>query len=290
MAEGLTRETLAILRELERKVLWLSTFTIHNANLLREKPDGLKVGGHQASSASFASIMTALYFRVLRPEDRVAVKPHASPVFHAIQYFLGNQTATSSRISRAWRRAILSFAHQGHRRCRLLDRLGRPRRRADRLFSLVQDYFRSKDWADVHPGRAAWSRSSAMPSWTRAISTRRFSKARSTASATLGGSSTITGRALTASSARGSLTDSASIFESAGWEVVILKYGTLLEAAFAEAGGDGCGDGSTIVRTRSIRRSRSREARHGVSASASISAGQRGADLVGRRDDAALGA
>ncbi len=59
---------------------------IHNANHLRENEDGLKVGGHQASSASLATIMTALYFDVLRPQDRVAVKPHASPIFHAIQY------------------------------------------------------------------------------------------------------------------------------------------------------------------------------------------------------------
>ncbi|MEJ2434389.1 MAG: transketolase, partial [Pseudolabrys sp.] len=81
-----------ILRELERKVLWLASWTIHNANHLRENADGLKVGGHQASSASLASIMTALYYDVLRPEDRVAVKPHASPIFHAIQYLLGKQT------------------------------------------------------------------------------------------------------------------------------------------------------------------------------------------------------
>src|SRR5688572_13693660 len=83
---------LAILGELERKVLWLASWTIHNANHLRESDDGLKVGGHQASSASLATIMTALYFDVLRPEDRVAVKPHASPVFHAIQYMQGKQS------------------------------------------------------------------------------------------------------------------------------------------------------------------------------------------------------
>src|SRR6202795_393637 len=82
----------AILAALERKVLWLSAWMIHHANHLRENGEGLKVGGHQASSASLASIMTALYFAVLRPEDRVAVKPHASPVFHAIQYLLGNQS------------------------------------------------------------------------------------------------------------------------------------------------------------------------------------------------------
>src|ERR1700722_15943510 len=83
---------LALLAALERKVLWLASWTIHHANHLRESTDGLKVGGHQASSASLATIMTALYFATLRPEDRVAVKPHASPNFHAIQYLLGRQT------------------------------------------------------------------------------------------------------------------------------------------------------------------------------------------------------
>ena len=83
---------LACLRALEQKVLWLSTWMIHHANHVRPSRDGLKVGGHQASSASALDIMTALYFDVLRPEDRVAVKPHASPVFHAIQYLLGRQS------------------------------------------------------------------------------------------------------------------------------------------------------------------------------------------------------
>src|SRR5690606_34933936 len=63
--------------------------------------DGLKVGGHQASSASLATIMSALYFHVLRPEDRVAVKPHASPIFHAIQYLLGRQTREKLQAFRA---------------------------------------------------------------------------------------------------------------------------------------------------------------------------------------------
>ena len=85
-------DKLECLMALERKVLWLSTWMIHNANHLRPSRDGLKVGGHQASSASVATLMTALYFDVLRPQDRVAVKPHASPVFHAIQYLLGHQT------------------------------------------------------------------------------------------------------------------------------------------------------------------------------------------------------
>src|ERR1700761_8082375 len=90
--EGDPSSKIACLKTLERKVLWLSTWMIHNANHLRPNRDGLKVGGHQASSASVATLMTALYFDVLRPQDRVAVKPHASPVFHAIQYLLGAQT------------------------------------------------------------------------------------------------------------------------------------------------------------------------------------------------------
>jgi pyruvate dehydrogenase E1 component len=80
---------LDVLREIERRVLWLSTAIIHEANLVRPNPSGLKVGGHQTSSASMVSIMTSLWFRHLRPEDRVSVKPHASPVLHAINYLLG---------------------------------------------------------------------------------------------------------------------------------------------------------------------------------------------------------
>jgi len=94
-------ETLACLSELERKVLWLSSWTIHNANHLRPNRDGLKVGGHQASSASVVTLMSALYFHVLRPEDRVAVKPHASPVFHANQYLLGHQSRENLAAFRA---------------------------------------------------------------------------------------------------------------------------------------------------------------------------------------------
>ncbi len=91
-AAGAMRTRMQCLEDLERKILWLATWTIHNANHNRPHPDGLKVGGHQASCASVVSIMTALYMAALRPEDRVAVKPHASPVFHAIQYLFGHQT------------------------------------------------------------------------------------------------------------------------------------------------------------------------------------------------------
>ena len=83
---------IALLRRIEERVLWLASWTIHNANHLRDSRDGLKVGGHQASCASMTTLMTALYFAALRPQDRVAVKPHASPVFHAIQHLYGRQT------------------------------------------------------------------------------------------------------------------------------------------------------------------------------------------------------
>ena len=88
---GIDAGSLACLRDLESNVRWLSSWTIHHANHIRDKKDGLKVGGHQASCASAITMMTALYFHALRSEDRVAVKPHASPVFHAIQYLFGNQ-------------------------------------------------------------------------------------------------------------------------------------------------------------------------------------------------------
>src|SRR6201998_4399078 len=81
-----------ILKQLERKLLWLSAWMVHNANHLRPNRDGLKVGGHQASCASVISIMAALYFEIARPQDRIAVKPHAGPVFHAINYLFGRQT------------------------------------------------------------------------------------------------------------------------------------------------------------------------------------------------------
>jgi pyruvate dehydrogenase E1 component len=90
MTELRTETTdLDALAEIERRVLWLSTAIIHHANRVRPNPGGLKVGGHQASSASMVSIMTSLWFRHLRATDRVSVKPHASPVLHAINYLLG---------------------------------------------------------------------------------------------------------------------------------------------------------------------------------------------------------
>ena len=80
------------LEQLDTQLLWLSSWMIHSANNVRPKRDGLKVGGHQASCASMTAIMSALYFHALRPQDKVAVKPHAGPVLHAIHYLIGEQS------------------------------------------------------------------------------------------------------------------------------------------------------------------------------------------------------
>ncbi len=82
-------ESLELLQEIQRKLLWLACWTVHHANHVRPSRDGLKVGGHQASCASVATILTSLFFDVMRPGDRIAVKPHASPIYHAAMYLLG---------------------------------------------------------------------------------------------------------------------------------------------------------------------------------------------------------
>ncbi|SBT68340.1 pyruvate dehydrogenase E1 component [Micromonospora sediminicola] len=86
----MNQHDLDVLDEIQRRVLWLATRIVDAANHDRDTGDGVKVGGHQASSASLVTAMTTLWFEHLDAEDRVAVKPHASPVFHAIQYLLGN--------------------------------------------------------------------------------------------------------------------------------------------------------------------------------------------------------
>ncbi len=230
-------KTLAILRELERKVLWLSTYMIHHANHEVDRGDGLKVGGHQASSASMATLMTALYFHVLQPEDRVAVKPHASPVFHAIQYLLGHQSLDKLQNFRGFGGA------QSY-----------PSRTKDKddvdfstgsvglgvamtgFASLVQDYVHAKwspswpkgrmvalmgdaeiDEGNVHEALLEYWKHGLTNAWwvvdynrqslDSVVSDRLFMKV-------------------------------AGLFENLGWKVVLIKYGKLQEAAFARPGGE----------------------------------------------------
>ena len=137
------------LKILDERLRWLSAWTIHHANHVRESDDGLKVGGHQASCASMTAIMAALYFHALGPNDRVAVKPHAGPVLHAIHYLLGSQS----------REALENFRGFGGAQ-------SYPSRTKDRIpvdfstgsvglgvaitlfASLVQDYLTARGWMD----------------------------------------------------------------------------------------------------------------------------------------------
>src|SRR3954465_12815327 len=88
-ASETTTSNLPVLEAVQDRVLWPAASIAHRATRVRKSPSGVKVGGHQASSASMVSIMTALWFEHLRAPDRVSVKPHASPVLHAIEYLLG---------------------------------------------------------------------------------------------------------------------------------------------------------------------------------------------------------
>ncbi len=234
----MTDPRLPLLSDLERKVLWLATWTIHNANNIRPKTDGLKVGGHQASSASLATIMTALYFAVLRPEDRVAVKPHASPIFHAIQYLFGNQTLEKLEAFRAYH-----GAQSYPSRTKDIDDVDFSTGSvglgvAQTLFSsLVQDYVRAKGWAAERPegrmvaliGDAEMDEGNIfealLEGWKHGLRNTWWIV-------------DYNRQSLDAVVREGLWQRFESIFRNFGWDVVILKYGRLLEEAFAEPGGE----------------------------------------------------
>ncbi len=229
---------LAILSQLERKVLWLASWMIHNANHVRENVDGLKVGGHQASSASLVTIMTALYFAVLRPEDRVAVKPHASPVFHAIQYLLGNQTLEELRAFRGYR-----GAQSYPSRTKDTDDVDFSTGSvglgvAQTLFaSLVQDYLGAKGFS----GQRRDGRMVALVGDAEMDEGNIFEALLEGWKHDLRNTWWVVDynrQSLDAVVHEGLWSRLEAIFRSFGWDVVVLKYGSSLELAFAEPGGD----------------------------------------------------
>ena len=229
---------LPFLSELERKILWLSTWTIHNANHLRASEDGLKIGGHQASSASLATIMTALYLAVLRPEDRVAVKPHASPVFHAIQYLLGHQTREKLENFRGYK-----GAQSYPSRTKDIDDVDFSTGSvglgvAQTLFaSLVQDFIRARGWAEDRPegrmvalvGDAEMDEGNIfealLEGWKQGLRNTWWIV-------------DYNRQSLDAVVREGLYARFEAIFKAFGWEVVTLKYGSLQEEAFREPGGE----------------------------------------------------
>jgi pyruvate dehydrogenase E1 component len=226
------------LAELERKVLWLASWMIHNANHLRPNEDGLKVGGHQASSASLTTIMTALYFNVLRPQDRVAVKPHASPVFHAIQYLLGHQTRDQLETFRGYK-----GAQSYPSRTKDVDDVDFSTGSvglgvAQTLFaSLVQDYLREKGQLGERPegrmvaliGDAEMDEGNIfealLEGWKHGLRNTWWIV-------------DYNRQSLDAIIREGLWARFESLFRNLGWEVVILKHGSLQNAAFREPGGE----------------------------------------------------
>ncbi|GLR82398.1 transketolase (plasmid) [Azospirillum oryzae] len=229
---------LACLAELERKILWLASWTIHNANHVRPNLDGLKIGGHQASSASMSTILTALYFSALRPEDRVAVKPHASPIFHAIQYLLGNQTREKLENFRGYK-----GAQSYPSRTKDVDDVDFSTGSvglgvAQTLFaSLVQDYLKAKGWAaDLPEGRMVSLVGDAemdegnifealQEGWKHGVRNTWWIV-------------DYNRQSLDAVIREGLWERLENIFRAFGWDVVILKYGTLMQEAFKEPGGE----------------------------------------------------
>src|SRR5215211_2264394 len=229
---------LELLSALARKVLWLSSWTIHHANHVRPNVDGLKVGGHQASSASLANIMSALYFSVLRPQDRVAVKPHASPVFHAIQYLFDHQTREKLENFRGYK-----GAQSYPSRTKDADDVDFSTGSvglgvAQTIFaSLVQDYIRAHGWGVGRPeGRMIALAGDAemdegnifealLEGWKQGLRNCWWII-------------DYNRQSLDAVIREGLYARFEALFRAFGWDVVVLKYGSLLEEAFREPGGE----------------------------------------------------
>lgn len=226
------------LEAIERKVLWLATSIIDAANgPARKDPDGLKVGGHQASSASMVSIMTALWFTELTAEDRVSVKPHASPVLHAINYLLGELDEQQLGTLRAFH-GLQSYPSRSKdpdtvdystgsvgigatapiwgaiARRYAADTAGVPRS-TGRQFSLVGD-------AELDEG-AIWEAllDNSVAELGELVWIIDFNR-----------------QSLDRVVPNISVTRLQAMFKAAGWQVITLRYGHLLEALFARPGGE----------------------------------------------------
>jgi pyruvate dehydrogenase E1 component len=224
---------------LTRKSLWLASWMVHHANHIRPNVDGVKVGGHQASSASMAALLSTLYFGVLKPEDRVAVKPHAAPVFHAIQYLMGRQAKEKLVDFRAF-----GGAQSYPSRTKDTDDVDFSTGSVglgvafSAFASLIQDYVRAKDWArkDVPEGRMIALAGDAeldegniyeclLEGWKHGLRNCWWII-------------DYNRQSLDGVVREGLYERIEAIFTAFGWQVVTLKYGALQRAAFAEPGGD----------------------------------------------------
>ncbi len=229
---------LELLRQIERRVQWISTYTVHHANHVRPNADGLKVGGHQASCASINTLLTALYMSVLSSRDRVAVKPHAAPVFHAIQYMLGLQTRDQLERFRAFGGA------QSY-----------PSRTKDKdpvdfstgsvglgvavtaFASMVQDYLRGRDWLSAeHTGRMVALLGDAELDEGNIYEA--IIEAYKHDVRNVWWIVDYNRQSLDAVTSDRMFTQFEHFFRSVEWEVVTLKYGKRQQAVFREPGGE----------------------------------------------------
>ncbi|MDP5218218.1 1-deoxy-D-xylulose-5-phosphate synthase N-terminal domain-containing protein [Ruegeria sp. 2205SS24-7] len=228
----------AQLKIVEQRLLWLSHWMIHHANHVRPKVDGIKIGGHQASSASMVSIMTALYFSALRPEDRVAVKPHASPVFHAMQYLMGNQTREKMENFRGFG-GVQSYPS----RTKDIDDVDFSTGSVGlgvaitSFASIIQDYIKAKSWgADAPMGRMVALVGDAeldegniyealQEGWKNGLRNTWWII-------------DYNRQSLDGIVREGLFERIEKIFDAFGWDVVRVKYGVLQRAAFEEPGGE----------------------------------------------------
>lgn len=235
----MTDQRIANIEALTRKALWLSNWMIHHANHIRPNVDGVKVGGHQASSASMAAILSALYFGILRPEDRVAVKPHAAPVFHAIQYLFGKQSLEKLQNFRAF-----GGAQSYPSRTKDTDDVDISTGSVGlgvaftAFASLIQDYVRAKPWSrkDIAEGRMIALVGDAeldegnvyeclLEGWKHGLRNTWWVI-------------DYNRQSLDGVVREGLYERIEAIFRAFDWQVVTLKYGALQRAAFAEPGGE----------------------------------------------------
>ena len=238
-----TPDTERCLSALEQKVLWLSTWMIHHANHVRPSRDGLKVGGHQASCASMVTLMTALYFDVLRPIDRVAVKPHGSPVYHAIQYLFGKQSRDQIERFRGF-----GGAQSYPSRTKDIDDVDISTGSVGMgvamtsFVALAQEFLRKRQLLpdDTPPGRMV-----------AVVGDAEFDEGNVFEALLEGWKHQVTNvwwiidynrQSLDAIVADRFFNRLDTVFKTMEWRVVTLKYGTRLEAAFARRGGDALRD------------------------------------------------
>src|SRR6202161_2369847 len=229
---------LELMSALARKVLWLSSWTIHHANHIRPNVDGWKLGGRQAAWASLVTIMSALYFSVLKPEVRVGVKPHASPVFHAIQYLFDHQTRDKLEHFRGFK-----GAQSYPSRTKDVDDVDFSTGSvglgvAQTLFaSLAQDYVKAHGWMKDRPegrmialvGDAEMDEGNIfealLEGWKHGLRNTWWVV-------------DYNRQSLDAVVREGLWEKFESMFRNFGWDVVIVKYGRLMREAFAEPGGE----------------------------------------------------